>query len=141
MDVLLTILAPVFWVIKTLFAILLWIAWQVLWIVLWLVLPLAIAAYIAFRVAEKVFGPDATRAWLKRQSLRLGGGVWEKLSRGLIASSVLPFRVMAWFVVYAIWHSLVSLFWRPRWTPWDRAWAKRWKPAGTKVRGRAARAR
>lgn len=141
MDFILTILSPIFWLLGWMFAIAWWIASYLLWAAVWLLLPLAIVAYIAFRVSEKVFGPEVARAWLKRQSLRLGGGVWDKLSRGLIASSVLPFRVMAWFVVYAIWHSLVSLLWRPRWTPWDRAWAKRWKPTAPRVRAKTARAR
>ncbi|MGQ0457568.1 MAG: hypothetical protein ACT4OU_10955 [Hyphomicrobium sp.] len=129
MDLILTILSPVLWLLQTLFSILAWIAWQLLWIVLWLVLPLVIVAYIAFRAAEAALGPEIVRGWLKRQSLRLGGGVWDKLSRGLIASSVLPFRVVAWFVIYTIWHAIVGLIWRPRWTPWERAWAKRWRPA------------
>ncbi|MFN0219771.1 MAG: hypothetical protein ACKVP4_13265 [Hyphomicrobium sp.] len=133
MDFLLTLLSPLIWLIQVLLSILLWIVWQLLWIVLWFILPLAIVAYVAFRLAEKTLGPVVVRAWLKRQSLRLGGGIWDKLSRGLIASSVLPFRVIAWFLVYSVWHSIVGLLWTPRWKPWPRAWAKRWKAPSTKT--------
>lgn len=128
MDVILAILSPLIWLLQGVLSIVLWVVWQLLWIAVWLLLPVAIVAYVAFRVAEKTLGPEAPRAWLKRQSARLGGGVWDKLSRGLVASSVLPFRVVAWFLIYAVQHSIVSLLWTPRWKPWPRAWAKRWKP-------------
>lgn len=128
MDTLSTLLWPLIWLIQTLFSIAWWIVWQLIWIALWILLPLAIVAYAVFFLAEKALGPHVVRGWLKRQSLRLGGGAWDRLRRGLVATSVLPFRVLAWFAIYTVWHSVVSLLWTPRWTPWQRAWAKRWRP-------------
>lgn len=129
MDLILTLLSPFVWLLGVVLSILWWIVWQLLWIVVWLLLPIAIVAYVAFRVAEKLLGEAMVRGWLKRQSARLGGGVWDTLRRTFVAASVLPFRVMIWFIVYAVWHSILSLLWTPRWRPWQRAWAKRWKPA------------
>ena len=133
MDFILTLLSPLIWLIGLLFSILWWIVWQLLWIAIWLLLPLAIVAFVALKVAEKTFGAVAVRSWLKARALKYGGGFGERLTRGALAASVLPFRVMAWFVVYAIWHTIVSLLWTPRWKPWPRAWAKRWKPPSTAV--------
>ena len=143
MDTLLTLLWPLIWLIQTLFAIVWWIVWQLLWIALWVLLPVAVLAFVALKIAEKAFGEVAVRAWLKARAARYAGGIGEKLTRGALAASILPFRVLVWFVVYAIWHSVVSLLWRPRWTPWQRAWAKRWKPqnAGGRRAGGAAPAR
>ncbi len=90
-------------------------------------LPLAIVAFIALRASEKVLGPEVVRAWVKARAMRFGAGTWARVRPWLFAFSVAPFRVLLWFPVYAVWHAAVSLFWKPRWTPWQRAWGKRWK--------------
>ena len=123
-----TLFEIVLYIVQSLLAIVWWIAGYLFWVVVWLVLPFAVVAYVAMRVAEKVFGRQLVRAWLMERSRRLGGGIWERLSRLLVASSVLPFRVLFWLAIYAVWHSFVSLLWTPRWRPWSRAWGKRWKP-------------
>jgi hypothetical protein len=105
-----------------------WIVWAVLWSLAWLLLPLLVIGYLALRASDQIFGKAAVRAWLTARAAALGGGVWFKVSRGLMATSALPFRVLFWLVTYTLWHSIISIFWRPRWQPWQRAWAKRWKP-------------
>lgn len=113
-----------------------WLLFKLLWLVVWLLLPLEVVAFVAIRVAAHVLGRDVVHAWLKRQSLRLGRGTWSRTWRGGMALSVLPVRVLGWYVVYALWHSFVSLWWRPRWKPWPRAWSRRWRPAGRSGKSR-----
>jgi hypothetical protein len=138
MDALLNLVAWIFWTVA---GVLWWIVNQLLWIVIWLLLPLAIVAVVAVRVAEKVLGQDLVRTWVKTQSMKYGAGAWTRAHRLLFALGALPLRVLAWLIVYAIWHSLISLFWKPRWHPWPRAWAKRWKPPVAAVRLGSAKAR
>lgn len=133
MDLILTLLSPIFWVLQMLLSILLWVVWQLVWIAVWLLLPVAIVAFVALKLAEKTFGEAPVRAWVKARALKYGGGLGERMARGALAASVLPFRVSLWFVIYTIWHALVGLLWRPKWTPWERAWAKRWKPGGARA--------
>lgn len=134
MDIVLTILSPVIWLLGWILSILWWIVSYLLWAVVWLLLPFAIAVFVAVRVAEKVLGPEVVRAWIKKQSMAFGAGTWLRIRGLTFAVTALPLRVLGWLVVYTVWHSLISLFWKPRWHPWTRAWAKRWKPADTRRR-------
>jgi hypothetical protein len=118
-------------VLGVLFSILTWALWQLTWIVLWLILPVLIVAYIAVRIAENILGREVVRGWLRARSLRIGGGLAVRARRMLLAMSVMPVRVVFWFLIYAVWHSIVSLLWRPKWKPWARAWTKRWRPHTT----------
>ena len=127
------------WIISSIFGLAWWIVTTLLWMLVWFVLPFAVVAFIALRVAESTFGQDAVRAWLKARTMKYGAGVWDRVRRISFALGVLPFRVIAWFVVYAVWHALVSVFWRPKWQPWTRAWGKRWRPAKTTASGRAVK--
>lgn len=131
-----TIISVITWVVSTLFAIVVWVIGKLFWIILWLVLPLVILAFIALRVAESVLGQEAVRTWVKARSLKYGGAAWIRARRLLFALGVLPVRVLAWFAVYAVWHSIVSLLWRPKWHPWRKAWSKRWKKPKTTRSGR-----
>lgn len=121
------LLAPIFWLLGLLLSIIWWIFTQLLWIVLWLLLPLAVVAFIALRVAERVLGQERVRGWVKARSQKYGAAASKRIQRLAFALGVLPLRVLFWFPIYAIWHSIVSLLWRPKWTPWQRAWAKRWR--------------
>jgi hypothetical protein len=104
-----------------------WIVSYLLWGFVWLLLPLAIVAVLALRIAEKILGPDVVRAWVKARAMKFGTGTWDRVRPWLFALGVAPFRVLLWFPVYALWHAAVSLFWKPRWSPWQRAWGKRWR--------------
>lgn len=132
------LLAPIFWLLGLLASILWWVFMQILWIVLWLLLPLAILAFVALRVAERVLGQEKVRAWVKARTQKYGASASKRVQRTLFALGVLPIRVLFWFPIYAVWHSIVSLLWRPQWSPWQRAWAKRWRPE-PKVQPKAAR--
>jgi hypothetical protein len=85
-------------------------------------------------------GPDLVRGWVKTQSMKYGAGAWVRARRLLFALGALPLRVLGWLIVYTLWHSIVSLAWKPRWHPWPRAWAKRWKPRSAQSRVRTAKA-
>lgn len=121
------LLAPLFWILGLLASIVWWLISQILWIVLWLLLPLAIVAFVALRVAERVLGQEKVRAWAKARTQKYGSAVSKRMQRWIFALGVLPLRVLFWLPLYAVWHSIVSLLWRPKWSPWERAWAKRWK--------------
>lgn len=113
-------------ILGAIWAILWWILSTILWALVWIALPFAVAAYIGVRIAEAALGREVVRAWLRTKSKTLATGLGRRLSALFLALSALPFRVVAWFAIYAVWHSIVSLLWTPRWKPWPRAWAKRW---------------
>jgi hypothetical protein len=121
------VLAPFLWLIGILASIILWIVTQVLWILLWLVLPLAVVAFVALRITERALGQEKVRAWVRVRTRKYGSAVSKRMQRWIFALGVVPVRVLFWFMLYAVWHSVVSLLWRPRWSPWRRAWAKRWR--------------
>jgi hypothetical protein len=122
------VLAPFVWIIGFLFQVVFWVLGKLIWIVIWLLLPVFIVAFIALRVAERVRGQEAVRAWVKARTIKYGTATWHRARRLTFALGALPVRVLFWFVIYTIWHSIVGLLWRPRWTPWGRAWSKRWRP-------------
>ena len=123
--------APIFWILGLIANIILWVLWQLVWIVLWLILPLLIVAFVAVRVAERVVGQETVRRWVKARTAKYGTAASVKAQRWLFALGVAPVRVLFWFAIYALWHSVVSLMWRPDWSPWQRAWARRWRPEKT----------
>jgi hypothetical protein len=126
-----TLGAVFWWLVSLLAAALWWLAGTVLWMAFWVALPLLLVAYLAMRAAEAALGKAVVRGWLTARAAALGGGIWFRISRAIAALSAMPFRVLFWFLVYAVWHSFVSLLWRPRWGPWQRAWQRRWRPAKT----------
>src|SRR6185437_854698 len=119
------VLAPFLWLLGLLASILLWMITQLFWIVLWLVLPIIVIGFIALRIAERVVGQERVRAWVKVRTQKYGTAASKRAQRWVFALGVAPIRVLFWFVIYAIWHSVISLLWRPKWSPWHRAWAKR----------------
>jgi len=121
------VLAPFIWLIGLIFSILLWIVTQLFWLVLWFVLPILVIAFVALRIAERVLGQEKVRAWVRARTQKYGSAASKRAQRWVFALGVAPVRVLFWFVLYAIWHSVVSLMWRPRWSPWQRAWGKRWR--------------
>jgi hypothetical protein len=131
MEMLWSVLSGAFGIVAS---IVWWLLSSVFWLALWFLLPFCVLAYGAMLVAEKSLGKAVVQAFIKRHALNWGQGTWGRLRPALFAVSALPFRVSAWLVVYALWHSIISLFWRPRWTPWQRAWKRRWraKPAPRK---------
>ena len=128
METIGALLSPIIWALSWVFSILWWVVSYLLWAILWLALPFALVAFIVLRVAESVLGPAAVRTWVKAQSMKFGAGAWVRARRLTFALGALPLRVLGWLVVYTVWHSIVSLIWKPRWHPWPRAWAKRWRP-------------
>jgi hypothetical protein len=121
------VFAPIIWLLGLLANIVLWLITQLLWIVLWLLLPIVVVAFVGLRIAEYALGQERVRAWVRARTVNYGSAASTRARRILFALGVVPVRVLFWFVIYAVWHSIVSLLWRPRWTPWRRAWAKRWR--------------
>lgn len=135
-----TLATAVSWIFWTIVSVIWWVVGTLLWALVWIVLPFAVAGYIALRIAEAALGREVVRAWLKAKAMTYGAGLWLKLRVLMFAATALPFRVTAWFIVYAIWHSIVSVLWTPRWKPWPRAWAKRWGERAA-ARGRSSPAK
>ncbi|MBN9290902.1 MAG: hypothetical protein J0H36_07260 [Hyphomicrobium denitrificans] len=121
------VLAPFLWLIGILVSIVFWIVTQILWILLWLILPLLVIAFVALRIAERVLGQEKVRGWVRARTQKYGSQASKRAQRWIFALGVVPVRVLFWFVLYAIWHSIVSLVWRPHWSPWQRAWGRRWR--------------
>jgi hypothetical protein len=119
------VFAPIIWILSFIANVLLWVVTQLLWIVLWLVLPLFIFALIALRLAEYVLGREKVRSWVKARAAKYGTATSIRARRALFALGTVPLRVLFFFTIFAVWHSIVSLAWRPKWSPWRRAWAKR----------------
>ena len=122
------VFAPILWLLGLIASVVWWILTQAFWLLLWLVLPFLVVAFVALRIAERVLGEERVRGWVKARTAKYGTAASVRAQRWLFALGVAPVRVLFWFVIFAIWHSIVSLMWRPRWTPWARAWAKRWRP-------------
>lgn len=122
METLWWLLVQIVWVI---WSVLWWVVTYLLWLALWVFAPVILIALIAKRGAEYVLGPEIVRGWLKKQSLKLGSGVLQRASGAALALSAMPFRVLGWLILYGLWHSIISLFWTPRWSPMERAWNRR----------------
>lgn len=135
MDIVTTILGWIIALLSFVFGVLWWIVSYVLWGLIWLLLPLAIIVFVGLRAAEKVFGQEVVRAWVKARAMKFGAGTWDRVRPWLFALGVAPFRVLLWFPVYAVWHAILSLLWKPRWTPWQRAWGRRWRDGQRPKRG------
>ena len=74
-----TLLALVWAVVSTLSRVVWWVVSTLLWIAVWFLLPFLIVAFIALRLAERAFGEEAVRAWVKARATRFGGGTWDRL--------------------------------------------------------------
>ena len=122
------VLGAIGWIFWTIVSVVMWVLSYLFWIFVWFILPFVIVGFVALRVAEGVLGPDKVRGWVKTKSMSYGAGAWMRARRLLFGAGVLPVRVLFWLAIYAVWHSVINLFWKPRWTPWQRAWAKRWRP-------------
>lgn len=122
METLLWLLGQILWLV---WSVLYWLIWQLLWLAFWVLLPVLVVAFIALRGAEYFLGPEKVRGWVKKHSMRFGAGAWVRTQRLLVTLSVMPVRVLGWLILYGAWHSVISLFWTPRWSPWQRAWSRR----------------
>lgn len=134
MELLWWLVVQAFWMVQSIVT---WLLVKLFWLIVWLLLPIAVVLFIAIRIAGHILGRETVHLWLKRYSLKLGKGTWGRAWRALVATGVLPIRVLWWYVVYAVWHSVVSLWWTPRWKPWPRAWNRRWRRAPPKRPERA----
>ncbi|MBA2127688.1 hypothetical protein DLM45_15865 [Hyphomicrobium methylovorum] len=122
------VLAPVFWILSFIFNLAVWVIWQLFWIAFWLILPIVVVAFVALRIAERVLGRDRVAAWVKARTAKYGAAASQRARRITFALGVAPLRVLFWFPIYAMWHSIISLLWRPKWSPWQRAWSRRSPP-------------
>ena len=124
MEFLSWLVVQLFWIIESIVS---WVIFTLVWLAFWILLPMGVLAFVAIRVADYLLGRAVVWLWLQRQLLKFGGRTWRYARRTLFALSALPFRVLIYLMFYGLWHSILVLFWRPRWSPWERAWSKRWR--------------
>jgi hypothetical protein len=103
-----------------------WLMLQLFWAVLWVALPVIIAAVLCAIAAERLIGKKPVRMWIRTHAYRLLAQALHRARRAVFVLAALPVRVLGWFVIYTIWHAVISLWWTPRWSPWRRAWRCRW---------------
>jgi hypothetical protein len=123
MDILLWLSAQILW---TVWAVLSWLLLQVFWLLLWSLLPICLAAILCALAAERVLGRKLVRSWLRKNALMIANAVRRRMPRLIFGLWAVPARVLGWFVVFALWHAVLNLWRTPRWTPWRRAWRRRW---------------
>lgn len=119
------VIAAVVWLLGLVFSVLLWVLGQLFWIAIWLILPVMAVAFVTLRLAERLLGRERVSAWVRVRTAKYGAAASQRARRLTFALGVAPIRVLFWFPIYAAWHSIVSLLWRPNWSPWQRAWSKR----------------
>jgi hypothetical protein len=123
MDILLWLGAQIIWAVWTVVS---WLLLQVFWLLLWSLLPICVAAILCALAAERVLGKALVRSWLSKHSLALVSALRRRIPRAVFTLWAVPARVAGWFVVFALWHALINLWRTPGWTPWRRAWRRRW---------------
>jgi hypothetical protein len=115
--------AHIVWAVWT---VLCWLLVQLFSLLLWLTLPIGIVAIVGVVVAERVFGKQQVRPWIRKQLGGMAGRAWGRVRSALFALWTVPLRVLGWFVIFALWYAVLNLWRTPRWTPWGRAWGRRW---------------
>jgi hypothetical protein len=95
-------------------------------LLLWLALPMCVAAILCVLVAQRLFGKDLVRPWIRKQSLSFAKLAWHRTRKAVFVLWAVPVRVLVWFVIFALWHAVLNLWRTPRWIPWRRAWRCRW---------------
>jgi hypothetical protein len=123
MEILWWLGAQVIWAV---WAIVSWLLLQLFSLLLWLALPMCVAAILGVLGAERLFGKELVRPWIRRQSFSFIKRAWHSTRRALFVLWAVPVRVLAWLVIFALWHAVLNLWRTPRWTPWRRAWRCRW---------------
>jgi hypothetical protein len=103
-----------------------WLVLQLFWAVLWVALPVIVAAVLCAIAAERLIGKEPVRSWIRTHAYRLLARALHRARRAVFGLAALPVRVVGWFVIYATWHAMISLWWTPRWSPWQCAWRRRW---------------
>ena len=116
------LLVQVFWLIEGIAS---WVFFTLLWLIFWVLLPFAVVAFVVIRIADNLLGREVVWLWLKRQSLKFGARTWRYTRRTAFALTALPVRILFYLLFFGLWHSIINLFWKPRWSPWERAWGKR----------------
>lgn len=129
----------IFWtIIGILFTILGWILSIVLWFLSFLLMPLLILGVIAAVALRYAWRTPATRPYVERLFARLQEKGFGGAKRLLYLISVEPFRVIFRFFALSILYAWVNLWWRPKWSPWERA---RERPEPKKSRKKKSKGR
>jgi hypothetical protein len=103
-----------------------WLVLQLFWAVLWVAMPVIVAAVLCAIAAERLIGKEPVRSWIRTHAYRLLARALHRARRAVFGLAALPVRVVGWFVIYTIWHAVISLWWTPCWSPWQCAWRCRW---------------
>jgi hypothetical protein len=114
MDILLTLLGFLLTVLG-------WILSFILWFLSFLLMPLLIVGIIAAIALRFAWRAPLTRPYIERLLARLGERGHRGAKRLVYLITVEPFRVIFRFIGLSILYSWVNLWWKPSWSPWERA--------------------
>ena len=98
-----------------------WIFSLILWFLSFLLMPLLIAGVIAAIALRYAWRWPPTRPLVEKMITSLGRSGHKRAKKLLYLITVEPFRVIFRFIGFAMLYSWVNLWWRPKWSPWERA--------------------
>ena len=91
------------------------------WILSFFFLPLFILLVIALLVIRFAYRFDYLKPFIDRQFKKLGQYGLNSAKGIAYALTVLPLHVLFRFLWLSVWHAFISLLWKPKWSPWERA--------------------
>ncbi len=102
-------------------------------------MPLLILAVIAAFALRYAYRTPMTRPYVERMFTRLQEKGFGSAKKLLYLITVEPFRVIFRFIGLSLYYSWVNLWWKPKWSPWERAKERPPRKVGrkkTKARGK-----
>ena len=111
----------IYTLVSILFTILGWLLSIVLWFLSFLLMPLLILAVIAAFALRYAYRTPMTKPYVERMFASLQAKGFGSAKKLLYLITVEPFRVIFRFIGLSILYSWVNLWWKPKWSPWERA--------------------
>ena len=98
-----------------------WIFSLLLWFLSFLLMPLLIMGVIAAIALRYAWRWPLTRPFIEKMIAALGKSGHRRAKKFIYLITVEPFRVIFRFFGFAMLYAWVNLWWRPSWSPWERA--------------------
>ena len=99
-----------------------WLIFSVVWWFLsFLFLPLFILLIILIIVLRFAYRSPYFKPYLDKKFKQIGAYGLDKFKAILYTITVVPFHVLLRFILLSVWHAIISLLWKPKWSPWERA--------------------
>ena len=98
------------------------ILWSIVWWFLsFLFFPIVVLAIILAVILRYAYKSPYFRPYLDRKFRQLGERGLGSVKKLLHAITVMPLHVLLRFLGFSILHAIISLLWKPKWTPWQKA--------------------